>query len=132
MEVNLVPVTTTSSIDSSEVKENDTLSVSPTTKLVTLFCVTKPGAETTILYGPPGLKPPAKYFPLLSVVLTTVEFVGSYVISTFAPLTAPSEDWTVPDISDVSSWVRMKGEKNKVNKDNFTKLRIIVNKSPLS
>ena len=31
------------------------------------------------------------------------------------------------------AWDKLEeGEKNKVNKDNFTKLRIMINKSPLS
>ena len=84
-------------------KEKDNLFVSPATKVVVSDCDNKPEADTTILYGPPGLRPPAKYLPEESDDLVIVVFVGSYVIDIVAPLTAPSEELTVPEISDVNS-----------------------------
>ena len=73
----LVPVTTTSSTMSEDVSAKDNLLVSPTINVAVWFCESKPGAVTVILYGPPGLKPPAKYLPDPSVVFVTELLVGS-------------------------------------------------------
>ena len=75
--VILDPVTTSSSTESADVRLKDNLLVSPTTNDVISFCDNKPAAVTVILYGPPGLKPPAKYRPEESVVLVIVVLVGS-------------------------------------------------------
>ena len=95
--------------------------MSPTTNDVVTASVIKPGADTTILYGPPGLKPPAKYFPDESVVFVTTVFVGSKVIFTSAPDITPDSLETEPVISDVNSWDKRIGEKNNENNDNLIK-----------
>ena len=61
--VTLCAVTITSSTDSAEFKTKDSLDVSPTTKLVVTSSERRPAADTLIVYGPPGLNPPAKYLP---------------------------------------------------------------------
>ena len=74
---NLEPVTTRSSTESVETREKESRLVSPTTRVVVSDWDKRPLAETLILYGPPGLKPPAKYLPDEFVVLLTELFVGS-------------------------------------------------------
>ena len=128
--VILDPVTTSSSTESAEARLKDSLLVSPTTKDVVSFCDNKPAAVTVILYGPPGLKPPAKYLPDESVVLVMVVLVGSYVISTWAPLTDPSEEDTEPEISDVSSWEISNGEIKIESNESFKKFRIMIKHTP--
>ena len=71
------PVTISSSTKSAEAIEKDNLLVSPTTKVVVAFWETNPAADTVTVYGPPGLKPPAKYLPDSSVVLVIDVLVGS-------------------------------------------------------
>ena len=76
-----------------------------------LSCPKSPDEETCILYGPPGLRPPAKYLPLEVVTFVTELLVGSYVMVTVAPLTAEPLDVTVPLISEVSSCDIANGER---------------------
>ena len=121
------PVTTNSSISAAteDAKLKFNLSVSPIISVVITSWLVNPGADTTIVYGPPGLNPPALNLPFEPVTLVTTVLVGSYVIVTCAPSTDPASELTEPVRSDVSSCENANGERNNERIEILSKFRII-------